>query len=65
MSEIRVVGPGKTRGYPYPVFKKRISRALPGPTILISPMLFHPHSVYSILRHVVNRYLPKRVPFPG
>ena len=23
------------------------------------------HSVYSILRHVINRCLPKRVPFPG
>ena len=23
------------------------------------------HSVYSILRHVKNRCLPKRVPFPG
>ena len=22
MGEIRIVGPGKTRGYPYPVFKK-------------------------------------------
>ena len=25
MGEIRIVGPGKTRGYPYPVCKKRIS----------------------------------------
>ena len=24
MGEIRIVGPGKTRGYPYPVCKKRI-----------------------------------------
>ena len=24
MGEIRMVGPGKTRGYPYPVRKKRI-----------------------------------------
>ena len=23
MGEIRIVGPGKTRGYPYPVCKKR------------------------------------------
>ena len=23
------------------------------------------HSVYSILRYVINRCLPKRVPFPG
>ena len=27
MGEIRIVGPGKTRGYPYPVCKKRISQA--------------------------------------
>ena len=26
MGEIRIVGPGKTRGYPYPVCKKFISR---------------------------------------
>ena len=26
MGEIRIVGPGKTRGYPYPVCKKEISR---------------------------------------
>ena len=25
MGEIRIVGPGKTRGYPYPVCKKGIS----------------------------------------
>ena len=25
MGEIRIVGPGKTRGYPYPVCKKDIS----------------------------------------
>ena len=25
----------------------------------------HAHSVYSILRHVINRCLPKRVTFPG
>ena len=24
MDEIRIVGPGKTRGYPYPICKKRI-----------------------------------------
>ena len=24
MGEIRIVGPGKTRGYPYPVCKKKI-----------------------------------------
>ena len=24
MGEIRIVGPGKTRGYPYPVCKKRL-----------------------------------------
>ena len=24
MGEIRIVGPGKTRGYPYPVCKKRM-----------------------------------------
>ena len=24
MGEIRIVGPGKTRGYPYPVCKKRV-----------------------------------------
>ena len=26
MGEIRIVGPGKTRGYPYPVCKKEFSR---------------------------------------
>ena len=25
MGEIRIVGPGKTRGYPYPVCKKTLS----------------------------------------
>ena len=25
MGEIRIVGPGKTRGYPYPVCKKKYS----------------------------------------
>ena len=25
MGEIRIVGPGKTHGYPYPVYKKEIS----------------------------------------
>ena len=25
MGEIRIIGPGKTRGYPYPVCKKSIS----------------------------------------
>ena len=25
MGEIRIVGPGKTRGYPYPVCKKMLS----------------------------------------
>ena len=25
MGEIRIVGPGKTRGYPYPVCKKEVS----------------------------------------
>ena len=25
MGEIRIVGPGKTRGYPYPVCKKEFS----------------------------------------
>ena len=28
MGEIRIVGPGKTRGYPYPVCKKRCCRML-------------------------------------
>ena len=27
MGEIRIVGPGKTRGYPYPVCKKNIIKA--------------------------------------
>ena len=27
MGEIRIVGPGKTRGYPYPVCKKMLSCA--------------------------------------
>ena len=25
MGEIKIVGPGKTRGYPYPVCKKEVS----------------------------------------
>ena len=32
MGEIRIVGPGKTRGYPYPVCKKRIIIVGPGKT---------------------------------
>ena len=40
MGEIRIVGPGKTRGYPYPVCKKRIVG--PGKTC------GYPYPVYKI-----------------
>ena len=40
MGEIRIVGPGETRGYPYPVCKKRIIS--PGKTREYP----HPHTGY-------------------
>ena len=50
MGEIRFVGTGETRGYPYLVCKKRIvgpgkTRGYPYPVckkLIISPMLSHP-----------------------
>ena len=49
MGEKRIFGPGKTRGYPYPVCKKEVScipdKDIPGQTILISPKLSHPGPV--------------------
>ena len=47
MGEIRIVGPGKTRGYPYPVCKKRTvgsgkTRGYPYPVckkLIIMPLL--------------------------
>ena len=53
MGEIRFVGTGETRGYPYPVCKKGFlalqilkghiyALILPGLSILISPMLSYP-----------------------
>ena len=38
MGEIRIVGPGKTRGYPYPVCKKMESICLKGAATFWSPL---------------------------
>ena len=40
MGEIRIVGSGKTRGYPYPVCKKILSRNSTVLTQLHIPFLF-------------------------
>ena len=36
MGEIRIVGPGKTRGYPYPVCKKELSSTTKNRTNYVS-----------------------------
>ena len=54
MGEIRIVGPGKTRGYPYPVCKKRRATAVISFKTLDQELqLDHPHNVVSTRQYPV------------
>ena len=59
MGEIRIVGPGKTREYPYPVCKKI--------SIVHGCMVWIENSVMRVTdrHHEANRVMPNSVPSDG
>ena len=54
MGEIRIVSPGKTRGYPYPVCKKKLSLSILEVLYLLSLSNLHKWHIISWILYLFS-----------